>query len=196
MCVLAQSVSASVQVPGGTLYPDAFDRCCTIATIASTAAGRQALLRANALPLLLEALQVEHEAHYERSRRQWVHAVDALHCFASTHDNASLRALVTDTAALDGLLAVAGGRGGLAMPTRLRAADTAILLGAHWSVARLLFCAVLKGDRGSCALAKCPVIIIRPILIWLMMLETEAALQPTSVIAEPLLNRSLLFEHG
>merc|ERR1712226_1509466 len=111
---------------------------------------------------------------------QWCNAVKALHLFATTRDHHN--EILSCRPAVDGLLAIASGRGGLPMRTKVLAADAAIALGIRWDIERLMWCAALKGSRSSCLLSTLPVQLIRPILARVMLFEADTRDAPAVVL--------------
>jgi len=164
--------------PDGNLLPDAWARLATITRIARDVRGRAALVRAGVVSLLGRAVASAHEEEKNTSL-QWCNAVEALHLFATTRDHHN--EIVSCRAAVDGLLAIAGGRGDLPMRTKFLAADAAIALGVRWDIERLMWSAALKGDGRHCPLATLPVQLIRPILAWVMLLEADNRDAPAMV---------------
>jgi len=182
-------------VPGDTLYPDAFDRCYTVARIAQGSVGRGQLVAAGAVPLLASALEISIDGMHERSRQQWQHATEALHAFATTSDHRA--AIESCRPAVDGLLAVAAGQGDLPLRYRRLAADAVIALRQCWDTERVLWCAVYdkawasgwQDEPGRPPVTKLPAEVVRPIIAWAMLLNADAMKRELKVVDDPLVAR-------
>ena len=144
--------------------------------------GRDALVRAQATPLLVRALSTR-SPRGGRELDQWMHAITALHEFAtSTEHHEHIR---SQPGAIDALLAAAAGErlplgeqsdaskhvwySSLDMSTRYIAADAALALGAMWDVERLLWCAIEKSDPTVCKTALLPPVEVRRVMRFVML---------------------------
>eukprot|EP01052_Picozoa_sp_SAG31_P009891 SAG31_NODE_530_length_14420_cov_4.259968_7_plen_190_part_00 len=103
-------------VPGSGFRPDAYDRCYTVARIARHPSGRDALVRVGATPLLVRALSTQ-PFRSGREVDQWMHAITALHEFATSADHHEH--LRIQSGAVDALLSAAAGRNSLPFPPPL-----------------------------------------------------------------------------
>ena len=126
------------------------------------------------MPLLAQSLNRKMTKGDISAARLWNYATRALHNIALNPD--CHHVLTGDADVANGLLAIAAGRGevGVLFQTRRLAADAAVALrlSSVWAVERLIWLALLKGSLAECPMAKIPSQLIRPIMMWVVLLGT------------------------